>query len=316
MNFKYLVLFALLGLAACNDTPTDVADNTFSDAANAQLAALNDKVTGLSTKLADSQTKLDQLNGRIGSTDAGIGPVSAKIDALTAQVKGLSDSANASSQTILRLSGDGTTEKPGEIAEARGALAKLIGEKADPATIAGAEKRLDDLKAELKKATDGLSNAQDQMTLLTGEGTPERPGIAKLTSLLAALDAADDSGAIQKARTKLTKLTEDANKIAGILDDAERRLAKLSGDGTEKDPGDIGKALAKLTIAETAVKAAEDRLAALLGNGTAQNPGLIAKARDELAVLTDKAQEFPDNEGAPSMTPESTFTGFPVGSGS
>ncbi|MBZ9600892.1 S10 family serine carboxypeptidase-like protein [Phyllobacterium chamaecytisi] len=296
MNFRYLLLVPVIALAACDGSDSSsppapvvqTSDSTFADAANAQLAALGDKVATLDSQLAESRAKLDQLNGRIGSTDAGIGPVTAKIDALAAQVKGLGETANTASEIISRLSGDGAGN-PGDIAKAADDVARLIGDKAEPATIAGAEKRLDDLKTELKNATEGLSSAQGQMALLTGEGTPEKPGIAKLVSLLSVLDSADDSGAIQKARTKLTKLTDDANKIAGILDDAERRLAKLSGDGTEKDLGDIGKALAKLKTVEDAVKAAEDRLAALLGNGTEQNPGTIAKAREELAALTAKS---------------------------
>jgi pimeloyl-ACP methyl ester carboxylesterase/peptidoglycan hydrolase CwlO-like protein len=297
MNFKHLLLVPIIALAACDGSDSSAppapvvqtSDSTFADAANAQLAALNDKVTSLSTKLADSQTKLDQLNGRIGSTDAEIGPVTAKIDALAAQVKGLGETANTASEIISRLSGDGTKEKPGEIAKAADDVARLIGDKAEPATIAAAQKRLQDLKDRLSTATTDLGNAQNQLALLAGEGTSEKPGIAKLVSLLSALDSKDDSGAIQKARTKLTKLTEDANEIAGILDDAEQRLAKLNGDGTEKDLGDIGKALAKLKIVEDAVRAAEDRLAALLGNGTEQNPGTIAKAREELVALTTKS---------------------------
>ncbi|RCW85419.1 S10 family serine carboxypeptidase-like protein [Phyllobacterium bourgognense] len=288
MNFRYLLLVPVIALAACDSSdssapPVQTSDSTFADAANAQLAALGDKVASLNAKLAESDAKFDQLNGRIGSTDAGIGAVTAQIDALAAQVKGLGDSANSASATILRLSGDGAGN-PGEIARATDGLARLIGEKADPATITGAEKRLDDLKKELQNATTVLGNAQGRLAALTGEGTADEPGIAKLTRLLAALDSTDDSGAIQKAGIKLTGLTEDASKIAGILDDAERRLAKLKGDGTDKNPGEIAATQARLKTLEESIATAKAELAALEGDGT--QAGKIAKARDEIAGLT------------------------------
>ncbi|WP_457300215.1 S10 family serine carboxypeptidase-like protein [Phyllobacterium sp. P5_D12] len=289
MNFRYLLLVPVIALAACDGSDSSAppapvvqtSDTTFADAANAQLAALNDKVTSLSTKLADSQTRLDQLNGRIGSTDAGIGPVTAKIDALVAQVKGLGETANTASEIISRLSGDGTKEKPGEIAKAADDVARLIGDKAEPATIAAAQKRLEDLKDKLASAATDLSNAQDQLALLSGEGTSEKPGIAKLAALLSALDSKDDSGAIQKAGTKLTKLTEDANTLTGILTAAEATLKRLNGEG-----GEIAVTQARLKTLEGSIATAKTELAALEGDGTQENPGKIAKARDEIARLT------------------------------
>lgn len=288
MNFRYLLLVPLIAVAACDGSDSSAppapvvqtSDSTFADAANAQLAALNDKVTSLSTKLADSQTKLDQLNGRIGSTDAGIGPVTAKIDALAAEVKALAETARTSSETILRLSGDGTGD-PGEIAKAADDVARLIGDKAEPATIAAAQERLEDLKDKLSTATTDLGNAQNLLALLTGEGTSDKPGIAKLTSLLSALDSKDDSGAIQAARAKLAGLTDDVNRITGILAAAEDKLKRLNGEG-----GEIAVTQAKLQTLDESIATAKAELAALEGNGTQENPGKIVKARAEITRLT------------------------------
>ena len=285
MNFKHLLLVPVIALAACDGSDSSAppapvvqtSDTTFADAANAQLAALGGKVASLDSQLAESRAKLDQLNGGI---DARIGSVTTKIDALATEIKALGETAKTSSEIISRLSGDGAGN-PGDIAKAADDVARLIGEKADPATIAGAEKRLDDLKTELRNATDGLSSAQGQMALLTGEGTPEKPGIAKLAALLSALDSKDDTGAIQTLRIKLTALTVDVNTITNILTAAEATLKRLNGEG-----GEIAVTQARLKTLEGSIATAKTELAALEGDGTQENPGKIAKARDEIARLT------------------------------
>lgn len=286
MNFRYLLLFAMLGaLAACNgsDSSSPPADNSagvFSD--------LNDKVASLNALLAGSEAKLNDLTSRIDTAGSGLGPVQARLDAALVQVAELGNVVASSKDAVSRLSGDGTKENPGEIGKARENLARLSGDAgATPGQIADAQKKLEDLQGQLVLATNSIGAAQDKLAVLMG--TPDKPGeIAKLAADLAKLDSSDEKtpGALQQARAKFATLNTDVNTLTALLQDAQKLLALLNGDGTAQNPGEIAATKTKLDNLTKELKAATDELVTLEGNGTKENPGRIARAREEIAKLT------------------------------
>ena len=286
MNFRYLLLAAVLGLSACNGSDTATtkkeADSTFSDLANAKA-------------------ELEKVNAQkeAGKKDKIV--LAGEIAALEAKQKELRSAIGSATAELNRLLGE--DGKGGEIATQKAYLADLIsqadrkvadietakqtlvqlGSIADKSSAIGlAKATYDTLVEDTKAKTEELNKATESLEKLQGKDG-KGGSIKEARDRLIDLEGEDGKGGGIKIATDSladlnAKLAILNGKGEGSIFEAQEKLKELKGDGTTGNPGAIALAQNELEERRTA-------LLDLTGDGTGENPGKIAKAFNELVDL-------------------------------
>lgn len=286
MNFRYLLLAAVLGLSACNgsdsSTKNNEADSTFSDLANAKA-------------------ELEKVNAQKEAGEKNKIVLAGEIAALEAKQKELRSAIGNATAELNRLrGGDG---KGGEIATQRAILADLIHQAEIKETamkdakktlarlgsiedksgeIGLAKATYDTLIEDTKARTEELNKATESLEKLQGKDG-KGGSIKEARDRLIALEGEEGKGGSIKIATDSladlnAKLAILNGKGEGSIFEAQEKLKELKGDGTTGNPGAIALAQNELEERRTA-------LLDLTGDGTDKNPGEIAKATKELVDL-------------------------------
>ena len=277
MNFRYLLLAAVLGLTACNgsdsSTKNNEADSTFSDLANAKA-------------------ELEKVNAQKEAGEKHKIVLAGEIAALEARQKELKSAIETAKAELDRLQGE--DGKGGEIAAQRAHLADLISQ-ADRkvADIETAKQTLVRLGS-IEDKSGGIGDAKSSYDKLVEDTETKTEELNKATELLEKLQGNDGKGgSIKEARDRLIALEGEDGKggsikiatdsLAGLaaklailngkgegsIFEAQEKLKELKGDGTTGSPGAIALAQNELEERRTA-------LLDLTGDGTDKNPGEIS----------------------------------------
>lgn len=223
MNFRHLLLAAILGLSACNGSETSKkekeADSTFSDLANAkaELEKVNAQVSALQVKLRDGLSAVTMAQ--------------VDYDRLVKEAAAEAIKRDAASKELVRLAGE--DGKGGAIKNATDDLLKLQG-AADIAanTLKSAQDELAILKGNGKGS---IFEAEDALKKLTGDKGTLTEATKTLEDRKSALlkligdPTKDDIGDITRAKATLDRLIGENGK-GGEVGDAEKKLAGLKKD--------------------------------------------------------------------------------------
>ena len=286
MNFRYLLLAAILGLSACNGSDSSTnkkeADSTFSD-------------------LADAKAELEKVNAQKEAGERDKIVLAGEIAALEARQEELRSAIGSAAAELNRLQGE--DGKGGEIATQKAYLADLIsqadrkvadietakqtlvqlGSIADKSSAIGlAKSSYDKLVEDTETKTEELNKATELLEKLQGNDG-KGGSIKEARDRLIALEGEDGKGGSIKIATDSladlnAKLAILNGKGEGSIFEAQEKLKELKGDGTTGNPGAIALAQNELEERRTA-------LLDLTGDGTDKNPGEIAKATKELVDL-------------------------------
>ncbi len=281
MNFRFLLLFAALGLSACNGSDSSDSSTTATSTFDAETAAAQAKLDGLNAEIGQKTTALTAAGTKLTQTEQADAALAAKIQQGEEQLAGLLVEAAAKTGEVETAS---TTLK-----DRRDELAGLEGPNGRIETlnreIAGLEKTRDGLAgvkdgdpgeiARLKGERDDLEKRRDELKGVEGDQT--KPGLIKL---------ADDELKVRK--DELADLMGDPRDTAnpGKIKLAMDELATYEGTG-----GKIETAKTELARLETLKNAAiEDARAAKLEAAHIRSDGLIETGRfAEAAKILDAA---------------------------
>ncbi|RCW87251.1 S10 family serine carboxypeptidase-like protein [Phyllobacterium bourgognense] len=247
MNFRVLLLFAALGLSACNGSGSSDSSTTATSTFDAESAAAQAKLDGLNADIGQKTAALTAAGTKLTETEQADAALSAKIQQGEEQLAGLLVAAAAktgeveTASTTLKERRDELAGLEGpngrieilsrEIADLEKTRDGLAGIKdGDPGEIArlkgdreDLEKRLLELKGDpngandekrlgtIKLAEKELSARTNELTALTGDPKdPQKPGKIKLAmDTLATYEGT--GGKIEVAKTELARLDKLKN---------------------------------------------------------------------------------------------------------
>ena len=313
MNFRYLLLAAVLGLSACNgsdsSTKNNEAESTFSDLANAkaELEKVNAQVSALQVKLRDglSAVMIAQADHDRLVKEAAAEAI--KRDAATKELvrlageDGKGGAVKAATDELARLTADGD-EAGKTLKTSQDRLAVLKGD--GKGSILEAEVALKKLSVDKDTLTEATKTLADrQADLLKLEGDPKTGDIGDIARAKATLDRliGEDGkgGEVGDADNKLTKLKIDIETAKEDLKLAAQTLETLQGkDGSGGDIAAARKTLADLGIeldtARQDLATARDKWKRLRGeDGKSGEIAAEQKKLDDLIKLAaDKAEEI------------------------
>ncbi|MBZ9604770.1 S10 family serine carboxypeptidase-like protein [Phyllobacterium chamaecytisi] len=318
MNFRYLLLAAVLGLSACNGSDTSTnkkeADSTFSDVANAvkQLGDLNAQLdagkkaiaeatqdlSGIKDQRSTEEKRRDELKT---ANDAAVAAAEKRLRELTEA----NDEAVAAAEKRLGELAEAERTKAVDLARAQSEYEALVG-KDGTSTTAGKifdeTKKFDGLKTGVVAEQGKLDAANDSLDSLLGKDR-KKTTEGKIFEAQKELDDLirtdpENLGRIAKKQAELQALQDDVTSEQGKVASAKNELTKLlGGDLTGKTAGlvfDVDQKLAKLKLDAATEEAKLNKAKKDLDDLVREdlpNPGEIAKARklrDDLKAEGEK----------------------------
>ncbi|PSH59834.1 hypothetical protein FY050_12100 [Phyllobacterium endophyticum] len=247
MNFRFLLLFAVLGLSACNGSNSSSNDNagTF----DADMLAAQAKLDGLNSQISQKTAALTAAGAKLTATEQADAALGAKIKEGEDTLARLLDEARIKTKDVETASTKvqslnqerADLEGPdGKIEKAKAVLADYEGAGATPGKIAKAKTELAGLEARLVKLKGdktikdqkdpnhigSIKLAENERAAHTAEltsliGDAKNPGKIKL-----AMDElaryVGENGLIETAKAELTRI--DKLKTAAIADTEAAKL--------------------------------------------------------------------------------------------
>jgi chromosome segregation ATPase len=240
MNFRYLLLVAVLGLSACNgsDSSNTTTDSTFSDldSAKKRLGDLNTQIAAGLDALADNTQKLDLIKDQRTAEEK-------RRDDL----KAANDAAVVAAERRLGQLTEAANNKKAELKKAQDDYNALVGEDGTSATsgkIFEQTTRLAGLNTDVDTRKSDLKDAEDNLDLLLGK---DRKGETEGKIFDARKELDDlirnkpgDLGKIAAKQAELETLKSDVAIEEGKLTTARNELDRLLGaDRTGTTAGEI-----------------------------------------------------------------------------
>ena len=239
MNFRFLLLFAALGLSACNGSDFSDSSTTTTSTFDAETAVAQAKLDGLNAEIGQKTAALTAAGTKLTQTEQAEAALNTKTRAAEEKLAGVLAEADAKTKEVETA---GTTLK-----DRRDELADLEGPNGRIETlnreIAGLEKTRDGLAgvkggdpgeiATLKIEREGL---EERLVELKGvEGDQTKPGLIKLADdeLKARNDELADLIRIDLEKPGKIKLAMDAlakyEGKDGLIEKAKAELVRLDG---------------------------------------------------------------------------------------